>query len=93
MDLTPQCNCQFGAPMGRRTWNGNTAPYAGRMYLRRIRLDRGGYDSGGAYWGVGQRLYGYAAEDDSVNGFVRANDWEDAKARVRRLYPLARFFA
>jgi hypothetical protein len=62
------------------------------MYLRRIPLDSGGYDSGGAYWGIGQRLYGYAAADDSVNGYIRASDREEAKEAVRLLYPGVRFF-
>lgn len=92
MDLTPHVDCRYGAPMGRRSWDDNAEPYAGRMYLRWVPLDSGGYDVGGAYWGVGQRLYGYAATDDSVNGFVRASDRMEAKARVLRMYPLAKFY-
>ena len=92
MNLTPACNCQYGAPMGRRSWDDNSQLFAGKMYLRRIPLNGGGYDSGGAYWGVGQRLYGYAASDDSVNGFIRANDRGDAKEQVRTKYPVVTFF-
>lgn len=28
-----------------------------RLTIQRIKLDRGGYDSRGRYWGVGDRLY------------------------------------
>lgn len=92
MNLTPKVSCKYGAPMGRSNWDDNTGTYAGKMYLQHIRLDAGGYDPGGAYWGVGRRLYGYAAVDDSVNGFVRAYDRKDAIERVRRIYPKAAFF-
>lgn len=92
MNLTPQTNCQYGAPMGRQSWNDNGKPFQGRFYLRHIRLNQGGYDSGGAYWGTGQRLYGFAAADDSVNGFIRAYDREDAKTQVLYKHPGANFF-
>lgn len=92
MDLTPKCNCKYGAPMGRQSWNDNHGEYIGKMYLKRIPLNSGGYDSGGAYWGTGMPLYGYAAYDDSINGFVRAYNREDAKARVKAKYPGAVFF-
>lgn len=43
--------------------------------LCEIRLNRGGYDSTGAYWGVGQRLYEW--EDDNGNSEIfRAKDRE-----------------
>lgn len=46
-------NCQYGAPMGRRTFPnpGDLAPRTVRLF--RVRLDAGGYDDGGAYWGAG----------------------------------------
>ena len=93
LDLTPKCNMQYGAPMGRRSWDDNgPGEFAGRMYLRRIPIDSGGYDPGGAYWGSGQRLYGYASEDDSINGFTRASDRQHAKAVVLHHYPKAKFY-
>lgn len=95
INLTPAVNCKYGAPMGRGSWDDNRQVgviYAGKMQLSRIRLNNGGYDSGGSYWGVGQRLYGYVAVDDSVNGFVRAYDRDDAKEQVRAKYPEVTFF-
>jgi hypothetical protein len=69
-----------------------------RFTLRRIRLDNGGYDSGGAYWGHGQPLFYWAVtitEDDTTDeysGFLRARDRDVAKASIRELHPLARFY-
>jgi len=34
-----------------------------RFYLHHVPLDNGGYDRGGAYWGLGPRLYHYAPAD------------------------------
>jgi len=93
MDLTPAVDGKYGAPMGRQSWDDNAKPFTGRMYLRHIPLDSGGYDSGGAYWGIGMRLYGYAAQDDSVNGFARAYDRVYAKSKVLALHPQATFFS
>ena len=56
---------KYGAPMGRngcRPLNFN-APL--KFYLRRVPLNSGGYDSGGAYWGLGSPLY-YACSVDEV---------------------------
>lgn len=57
-----------------------------RFYLRRVPINSGGYDSGGAYWGVGEPLYEYESEDygeDLVSGFIRASDRGDAKAKLK----------
>ncbi len=40
---------KYGAPMGRHT--GPTISYGGKITLQRVRLNSGGYDNGGAYWG------------------------------------------
>lgn len=50
---TPPVSSRYGAPMGRHTGPDFLCAEAGRVTLRRIRLDRGGYDPGGAYWGHG----------------------------------------
>ena len=44
---------RYGAPMGRSGQKGDPDWYY-RFSLRRVRLDAGGYDSGGAYWGHGR---------------------------------------
>lgn len=93
INMTPEVNCKYGSPMGRRG-NPHVDPdYDGLMLLRHVPLDRGGYDRGGAYWGTGSRLYGYAtAEGDwEESGFLRAHGREDAKRKVREMYPKCRF--
>lgn len=50
-------NGRYGAPMGRR--NTGHAPIDGPKSVRlfKVRIDSGGYDDGGAYWGHGQPIY------------------------------------
>jgi hypothetical protein len=63
-----------------------------KFSLQRIRLDSGGYDSGGAYWGYGTPLYWYQSVDGQAEGFLRATSREKAKAEIRKSYPSAKFF-
>lgn len=66
-----------GASLGRGNVKGD--PDTGvRFYLQRMQLDSGGYDSGGAYWGHGGRLYRYESEDGEASGTLRV--WEADKA-------------
>lgn len=100
---TPHANCQYGAPLGRNnrshyedskgnrhdlTVNAHAAPF----HMVRVRLDSGGYDSGGAYWGIGDRLYYYQGPITDIDGYVRGRTREAAKAAVRAIHPHARFF-
>jgi len=62
-----------------------------KFYLRRVSLDRGGYDSSGFYWGAGP-LYSYESEDGALTGYVRATDRMDAKDHLTVKYPTAVFF-
>lgn len=73
--------------------------YKGKVALQKVRLNSQGYDSMGAYWGVGQPLYYYFAEDGDEfeitrDGFFRAKDREAAKAyiRARPLMSECRFY-
>ena len=84
MNPTPKVNCAYGTPLGRRSRNGIDAD-SGRVYLRRIRLDNGGYDAGGAYWGLGAPLY-WASDTDGNDMFLRARSRDDAKAHLRELF-------
>lgn len=72
-DPTPTLSSAYGAPMGRASdnlqFNETTKPRA-----RKIRLDSGGYDKGGAYWGLrfGKESL-YCVEDGDGNlGFFDA---------------------
>jgi hypothetical protein len=65
---------------------------APRFYLSRVRLDSGGYDQFGAYYGLEAPLYRYESECCTIEGYLRARDREQAKGRVRCRHPGARFF-
>lgn len=44
-------DCSRGAPMGRASKDiANAGPV--KLHLEEVKLDSGGYDSGGAYWGI-----------------------------------------
>lgn len=60
----------YGAPMGRHSVGHlDLSPRSVRLF--RVRLDAGGYDDGGAYWGHGAPLW--CAEDrDGDRQFIRA---------------------
>lgn len=80
----------YGAPMGRREHDSG-AP--GKLHLRRVRINSGGYDDGGAYWGIGQPLF-ECFDGDDFNVYLRARDREAAKAKIRSEYnyPDAKFY-
>lgn len=90
----PEVCGKYGAPMGRRGNPANGEP-VGRLRLYRVRLDSGGYDNGGAYWGIGPPLYRVVGEtaDEEIDRFFRASSREEAKAIVREeWYPDATFY-
>ena len=62
-----------------------------KITLRRIRLNRDGYDSRGFYWGMGVPLYWAGSDDGTVDMVFRAADRKLAKIHIRQLYPKARF--
>lgn len=86
----PKAYNQYGASMGRRNvTTDRDAAMTFRLY--RMRLDKGGYDNGGAYWGIGpDSLWHAYTETDEV--FVRAKTREDAKGAVRTIYAKAEFY-
>ncbi len=47
-----------------------------------IRLDRGGYDSRGRYYGVGQKIYAVTDKEGDQLAIVRARSASDAKKDV-----------
>ena len=53
---------RYGAPMGRST-TGTLSDEPRSVSLFRVKLDSGGYDDGGAYWGLGPPSL-YCAVDD-----------------------------
>lgn len=82
---------RYGAPMGRRTGPAYLCSAAGRVHLRRVPLDAGGYDRGGAYWGAGQALW--CAQDRHGNTVIlRASTREACRAKLRDMFGALRFF-
>lgn len=63
-----------------------------KFHLRRVRLDSGGYDSGGAYWGHGKPLYEAFTDSGADYMTLRASSRDSAKLEVIEDYPAARFF-
>lgn len=65
-----------------------------KCQLYRVRLNNGGYDRNGAYWGIGNPLYACVPEscDHFNDWFLRARDRDHAKAVVIARWPKATFF-
>lgn len=83
-------SCRYGAPMGR----GADDLLAGKVSVRRVRLDYAGYDSGGAYWGIGLPLY-YAEGSEGGYVYLRALTRNAAKRDLvsgGHFSPSARFY-
>lgn len=87
---TPDVSSRHGAPMGRRSFP-YLATEAGKIHLQHVPINSGGYDRGGAYWGLGQRLW-FAMDQDGNSQYFRARDRETAKAKILVEWPDARFF-
>lgn len=62
-----------------------------KVSVSRIRLNAGGYDRTGRYWGCDAPLFHVASEGDSINFELRAVDRDAAIAEVSRRYPGALF--
>jgi hypothetical protein len=81
----PDVFTRYGAPMGRSSSPLGDGPRSVRLF--RVRLDSGGYDEGGAYWGRGGALY-CAQCPEGGRRFTRAKSRADA-ARLLEIDPLS----
>jgi hypothetical protein len=85
-----------GAIMGRPSRLPENPNEPIKLQMIKLRIDSGGYDQGGAYWGLGEPVY-WAGQglgpDAPIQIFVRGKTREDAKTKVRNLVPGASFFA
>lgn len=90
IDPTPKVSSRYGAPMGRRS-DAYLETCAGKFYLRHVRLDAGGYDSGGAYWGHHLQLWCVQDQDSNIV-YLRAATRKAAKALVLDDWPDATFY-
>lgn len=83
-------SCKWGAPMGRGRSDGEPR----QLYLRRVPLNNGGYDPGGAYWGHGEPLWcawSDPVEGDAFEEYHRAPNRQAAKVKIRAAHPKATF--
>jgi hypothetical protein len=61
------------------------------LHVRRIRIDEGGYDENGTYFGSGDPLFWFADGAGDVDAVLRAKGLTDAMSKIRETYPLATF--
>lgn len=64
-----------------------------RLHVRRISINKDGYDSNGRYWGIGERLYWCSdIADMSIawqsRSYIRAKDFSAAHKAFREVMDL-----
>lgn len=79
-----------GAALGRPDVGDEPRSYSGRIYLRRVRLNSGGYDPNGTYFGAGEPLYWLSSDGGTIDRMLRAYSREHARTQVLALYPSAK---
>jgi len=62
-----------------------------RLRLRRVRINAGGYDRYGKYWGVDRPLYLVLSNDGGIGERFRADNRENAKEIILKYIPGAKF--
>lgn len=65
-----------GASMGRHSY-GTPEDCTGEIELFQVEIDKGGYDDGGSYWGIGKPLWCARCGED-YQDFARAETKEQA---------------
>jgi len=73
------CN-RDGASMGRAEWKDEPKDDSVRVF--HLPIDTQGYDVGGAYWGIGERLF-CATDGEGYRRFVRAANRKAAIETLR----------
>lgn len=66
------------------------AGHAAKLYLQWVRLNSGGYDSFGCYWGISRRLYRVFDEAGEIDEYFRAVDRKEAESIALAKYPSCR---
>ncbi len=86
-----------GSSIGRASSAPGPCTPGAKFSLSLLKLNSGGYDSGGAYWGLGPNLYrAYSSEgngEEIQECFLRAKDREEAKEKIKEhWFPGAKFY-
>ncbi len=84
-------NSNYGAPLGRHTGPDYLDAAAGKVCLRRVTLNSGGYDKGGAYWGIGAPLW-ECLDRDGNGRIFRAVSRNAAKLLILADFPEVKFY-
>lgn len=80
-----------GAALGRPTIHDpNPETVTARLSLRKVRLNSGGYDTNGTYFGHGEPLYWCADSKGDVDFMLRAHNRTTARQEVLKQYPNAK---
>lgn len=80
-------NCSRGAPLGRSSDSALATDVTSSVRLFKVNVDRGGYDDGGAYWGIGLPLW-CAIDGEGSRRFTRSSSRAHA-AKVLGVPPSA----
>jgi len=81
-----------GAAMGRHRYlPEKPESWTGKLYVSEVRIDGGGYDRNGTYFGHAGPLYWCADASGEVDFTVRASDRAAALVEIRKTLPLAKF--
>ena len=86
-------NPRRGAAMGRPTFKAHDAEFTGQIHIRRIRINSGGYDPIGTYFGDpgnGDALYWVATVDGKIDYVQWAPGRATVEAAVRERWPWAK---
>ena len=67
---------------GKPKASGDDGTTAGRLDIQRIRVNRAGYDSSGAYWGAGPDVFIATTADGRDEITVRARNVSDARQKI-----------
>lgn len=84
----PRRGAALGRPIITRTPRETTI----KLHVQKVRINSGGYDRNGTYFGVGGSLYWIYSDDGDVDFVVRAHDRDYARSEARYRYPYARFY-
>ncbi len=63
--------------------------FTGEISLRRLYLDAGGYDVGGAYWGIGEPIFSALSECGTIDRTLRATSQSAAISAILKDAPRA----
>jgi hypothetical protein len=63
-----------------------------KVYIHRLPLDAGGYDQGGAYWGLGSPLFRIISADSEFCAYRRARSRDACILALREEFPNLTFY-